>query len=1168
MAHHSAVLASYPLDEAASWAAAQAETARLLTENFGSRPLVWRCTSSTAEAAAGERSDALRCLAQGPLGAGGGAGGQLRFRMPVVSTPPWVSNQRTSPTPSGSAAAAAAAPAQGRHEGGAEEADKAVAMAAAAECAADIVDDRLRYYLPLLHEALVLRPAVQRLREELGEKLRLLEGGGSPVLDGERAAKIHSIGYVIDVGTPAQMARWAQALSQRSGDVTQRKVAEEMGDACGEQFGCRLLPRRTLCVIKAPVDLHQAFPALPQLLRQCPVAPRQPSSDRRQPAMGGSQPAACAELLAVLMTDGKLQGSALVHGLQGGDAGFALRLPLQLGALEESRAPLGTHAGCAWFLLKALACDGSVTHHKPREGNGQDFVELLMLTSKNPAVSHLVLELTNAVLARSGYPGGPAVLRQQVQYSAACTPYNMYNVSVSGRVKTFHMLKQLAADVTGDRVFVDSLPLPTRQLFAAYGALQQAAAAAPLVAAAAGPARPAPPAWLVVAHAAVPDRKVGALLGAWQARAILSGTVIRITPHGGQTFGVVLVGWPAAPAGAGAAPVRPFVSEGTAVRLLCMVNEANFIKTLASADVISAGHPLSTAGMEDLKGATLLPPSAPLVNFVSLEAVLQAQLRPRPEALTAIIAVQKEDKGGGPRSQPGQAAIDEAAGRDGRAAAALWAATAGELAAHGFPISLLNLHDSSQLQMMRAGIKKAADFSTSIGLSGKKTLGIGLMNASTVMLAGEPVITSKGKSWAMQLGLQRGAPGMKVQFTGVALCGWAGSFAGPPGHCYGPAWEKIRGVSALPTLSTSAVAATEVEEVFCDSVLISYSWKGQRVLVTIGRAALMLLPPCGAIAAAHTAAADQHHDDHHLAVAALIAAGVPAELDDGDEAAAAEEADQEEEEAAAEPAAAPLPAAAVAGVPESVPAELPPDEVAGVRQQLAAAAAAASSLVQEAGKGAQQAVQAAVMLRSPPGAAPALLPPVSPAAPPPGYMPLDRGSTAQPALQPLPPHLAAASGSAAAAAAATDSVCWMVAIGEAVQELDELLSTGAAGAAAPPVAPPVAPPTQADQAGALIDLENKTVFLPSGSMVVGASDMSLSEFRREATAIVAAAAAAAAAGGGVPIANEAPPSAGEARKACLSQWQINIRAGQAATTGSADEGATASGEAAPASPME
>lgn len=94
------------------------------------------------------------------------------------------------------------------------------------------------------------------------------------------------------------------------------------------------------------------------------------------------------------------------------------------------------------------------------------------------------------------------------------------------------LLRRLAADVTGDRVFVDSLPLPTRQLFAAYGALQQAAAAAPLVAAAAGPARPAPPAWLVVAHAAVPDRKVGALLGAWQARAILSGTVIRVRKQG------------------------------------------------------------------------------------------------------------------------------------------------------------------------------------------------------------------------------------------------------------------------------------------------------------------------------------------------------------------------------------------------------------------------------------------------------------------------------------------------------------------------------------------------------------------------------------------------------------------------------------------------------------
>lgn len=60
--------------------------------------------------------------------------------------------------------------------------------------------------------------------------------------------------------------------------------------------------------------------------------------------------------------------------------------------------------------------------------------------------------------------------------------------------------------------------------------------------------------------------------------------------------------------------------------------------------------------------------------------------------------------------------------------------------------------------------------------------------------------------------LERGAPGKTVQFTNLALTtrGWASSFAGPPGHCYGPAWTKMSNVSALPTLSTSAVAATEV----------------------------------------------------------------------------------------------------------------------------------------------------------------------------------------------------------------------------------------------------------------------------------------------------------------------------------------------------------------------
>ena len=163
-------------------------------------------------------------------------------------------------------------------------------------------------------------------------------------------------------------------------------------------------------------------------------------------------------------------------------------------------------------------------------------------------------------------------------------------------------------------------------------------------------------------------------------------------------------------------------------------------------------------------------------------------------------------------------------------------------------------------------------------------------------------------------------------------------------------------------------------------------------------------------------------------------------MDDGDEAAAAEEADQEEAAAAAaaEPAAAQLPVAAAAGVPERVPARLLPDAVARACEQLAAVATAASSLVQGAEEGAQQAVQAAVRL-SPLG--PARPPSVSPAARPPGYLPPDRGSVAHRALQALPAHLAAASGSAAAAAAAADGVHEMVAIGEAVEELEELLST-------------------------------------------------------------------------------------------------------------------------------
>ena len=87
-------------------------------------------------------------------------------------------------------------------------------------------------------------------------------------------------------------------------------------------------------------------------------------------------------------------------------------------------------------------------------------------------------------------------------------------------------------------------------------------------------------------------------------------------------------------------------------------------------------------------------------NHFSLEALMAAQLRPRPEALTTINAVQKEDKIGQPqRSQAGQQAIDEAAVQDGSAVAAMWVALLGALAAQGVPISLLNVHDSSQLQV-------------------------------------------------------------------------------------------------------------------------------------------------------------------------------------------------------------------------------------------------------------------------------------------------------------------------------------------------------------------------------------------------------------------------------------------------------------------------------------
>ena len=276
-----------------------------------------------------------------------------------------------------------------------EQEQEQEARKAAAEAAADTMFALLRHYVPHLLDPLALRPARQRLQEELADMARLLDGGSHPVLDKERPAKVrsgqaaarvrgelrlkpkqeqrpactrlpasasrrlrsvgplaplplqtHGIGHMFDVGTPEQVAPWAEAVCWRGGPVAQqRDGAREMGDACEALFGCRRLPRRTLCVSSAVVDLQQECPGLQRLLQNCPVAPRQPGGDRRLPVMGGAGQAACAELLAVLMTDGSLHNSDLRHGLQGGDAGFALRLLLQLGAMDTSRCAA---AACCW----------------------------------------------------------------------------------------------------------------------------------------------------------------------------------------------------------------------------------------------------------------------------------------------------------------------------------------------------------------------------------------------------------------------------------------------------------------------------------------------------------------------------------------------------------------------------------------------------------------------------------------------------------------------------------------------------------------------------------------------------------------------------------------------------------------------------------------------------
>lgn len=51
-----------------------------------------------------------------------------------------------------------------------------------------------------------------------------------------------------------------------------------------------------------------------------------------------------------------------------------------------------------------------------QEGAGQANIDLQLLTSKNAAMARLVHELTNDVLARSGYTSSPAFLRQAVRW--------------------------------------------------------------------------------------------------------------------------------------------------------------------------------------------------------------------------------------------------------------------------------------------------------------------------------------------------------------------------------------------------------------------------------------------------------------------------------------------------------------------------------------------------------------------------------------------------------------------------------------------------------------------------------------------------------------------------------------------------------------------------------
>lgn len=112
----------------------------------------------------------------------------------------------------------------------------------------------------------------------------------------------------------------------------------------------------------------------------------------------------------------------------------------------------------------------------------------------------------------------------------------------------------------------------------------------------------------------------------------------------------------------------------------------------------------------------------------------------------------------------------------------------------------------------------------------------------------------------------------------IACSYWILSRKGSLISCRNGVWQVAAAApcpacTSLTARSYPSLALLQVEEVFCESVLIPSSWVGERVLVPVGRAVLMLRLPGGAIADARSAAASQQHPDHHLAVDACLRRG-------------------------------------------------------------------------------------------------------------------------------------------------------------------------------------------------------------------------------------------------------------------------------------------------------